>query len=426
MIKGEVVSRQYKADIAAEIAAALDLPAPPVSRGSSVDSLFLDRMFERLVGGSSGGPDAYRKVELLLEQLGLTYDPYWDTSESAPKGGSTVTARAFSRIRSAVTGVPRCFILNVNDADVGNRWEIDHNRVYRYDDSVSGRRAFTEAGPGSKIIYYATHKSRVNPKHFVATAEVEYIAPGWRGPWEARITEYSSFDFPVPVEEVDIPGWNRQISLTEISLETYQAFLRRGLLAATDVDVRARGTVRADPGGEQAAERVREDFPADAVLTTIKMPSSLPRSVPPSSEPTPPRYVEDGEDLKVTAGEDRPKSNNPRSDKLAELRAVELTVEALRNSGWSVERDRQSDGVGYDISFSDGVQTLHVEIKGIQGSRLAFNVTPKEYWRAENDERWVLVAVTSVLSPRDFQLHLITRDRIVAARRSITGYRLTL
>src|SRR5690606_10607847 len=109
-------------------------------------------------------------------------------------------------------------------------------------------------------------------------------------------------------------------------------------------------------------------------------------------------------------GEDRRKSRNPRSDKLAELRAVELTVEALRNSGWSVEKDRQSDGVGYDISFSDGVQTLHVEIKGIQGSRLAFNVTPKEYWRAENDERWVVVAVTSVLSPRDFRLHLITRD----------------
>ena len=35
-----------------------------------------------------------------------------------------MTTRAYSRIRTAVTGIPRCFFLNVNDAPVGARWEL--------------------------------------------------------------------------------------------------------------------------------------------------------------------------------------------------------------------------------------------------------------------------------------------------------------
>ena len=107
-------------------------------------------------------------------------------------------------------------------------------------------------------------------------------------------------------------------------------------------------------------------------------------------------------------------------------RAVELTVKALSTDGWTYSADRQRDGVGYDLEFTKQGATLKVEVKGIHGNRLAFNLTPKETWRAETDADWVLVAVTSVLSPTAYRLNLISRERIASASRVILGYRLTL
>ena len=95
-----------------------------------------------------------------------------------------MTARAFSRIRSAISGTPRCFILNVTDAPVGSKWETDHTSVYRYDDNVTGRMSFNDAGPGSRVLYYSTSNSSTNKMHFMGHAEVKYIADGWTGPWE--------------------------------------------------------------------------------------------------------------------------------------------------------------------------------------------------------------------------------------------------
>ena len=99
--------------------------------------------------------------------------------------------------------------------------------------------------------------------------------------------------------------------------------------------------------------------------------------------------------------------------------------EALKRDGWTRSANRQSDGVGYDLEFTKNARTLKVEVKGIQGRTLAFNVTPKEWWRAETDPDWVLVAVTSVLSPRDFRLHLLTRNVVVGGTRTVASYRLS-
>ena len=64
-----------------------------------------------------------------------------------------------------------------------------------------------------------------------------------------------------------------------------------------------------------------------------------------------------------------------------------------------------------------------MEVKGIQGTRLAFNLTPKELWRATIDDSWVLVAVLSVLSPTSFSPVLLDRKEVVEAPMVATGYR---
>lgn len=101
-----------------------------------------------------------------------------------------------------------------------------------------------------------------------------------------------------------------------------------------------------------------------------------------------------------------------------------LTKRALRAAGWALTQDCQKDGVGYDLRFAKGTAELHVEVKGVQSSTLAFNMTPKETWRLETDPDFVVVTVTSVLSPHAYKMHLLTCDQLASAKRVITGYRL--
>lgn len=424
MITGTKITRPNKQQLVDDIADALKIPHAQMSTGSTVVSTILDEINAALVGVPTGGADTYRMTETVLESLGLAYDPYWDTSESTPTGGGTVTARAYSRIRSAVTKTPRCFILNTTDAPVGARWETDHQTVYRYDDTVTGRMPLNDAGPGSRVIHYSTSNSSDNKMKFVSHAEVKYIGPGWTGPWEAQLTGYAAFASPVPVADVEILGWNRQHAITEISWETYREIVEAGGAPPPEPVTEA----GEDPGGDVVAERVIKDFPAAATHPTIDVPDSLPAGVLTAAAPKTPTYTESSDGDKVTGGASLPprSATDRKKDRLAEKRAVELTIQALEVAGWTYTRDRQKDGVGYDLEFEKAAERLNVEVKGIQGKRLAFNITPKELWRAETDKAWVLVAVTSVLSPTSPKLHLITRDKVAGAAMTITGYRATL
>lgn len=424
MIQGTKIQRPSKEELAARIAGHLNLAVPHVSSGASVDSRFLDDVHVALTGVPTGGADTYRKVEGVLHALGLTYDPYWDTSEAAEKGGGTVTTRAYSRILVALTGTPRCFLLNTNDAPVGAKYETDRETSYGYDDRVTGRRPLNEAGPGSHVVYYSTSKSASNPMQFTAHAGIEYIGPGWTGPWQARVVDFRPFQSPVARAELELPGWNHQHAITEITWETYLAIVDAGTTGevATDIDVAG------DAGGAEIAERVAHDFPPNpgpTGRTVIAVPKDLPVGLLEGGQPESPVYVEEDGALSGPSSPRR-SAEDRRRDKFAEERAVQVATDSLERDGWSLERDRQMDGVGYDLHFVRQDRQLKVEVKGIQGPRLAFNLTPKEWWRATTDEAFVVLAVTSVLSPDDYRVHLVTRDLIVSAPRLITGYRVQI
>jgi hypothetical protein len=432
MISGHKVDRPSKADLADDIAKLRGISNPHVSSGSSVESAFIDSIYASLTGATTGQASAYRKVEQLLLMLGRTYDPYWDTSETTSTGGgSTITARAYSRIRTALSGVPRCFVINVTDAPVGARWETNHDRVYRYDDTVTGRRSLNDAGPESRVLYYATSNSAVNRMKFIAHATVGYIGPGWTGPWEVQLDDYEEFVEPVPVALVDIAGWNRQHSITEINFELYRAIVERGgtaAIAPVPYELLDGGSSLSVTEGTFVAKRVLSDFETEKEDPLVEVPDELPHGVLTGSIPFTPTYVESPNGALHV---DQPalqfsRSSDVTKNRLAERRAVELATAGLEASGWILAADRQGDGVGYDLEFTRGDEVLKVEVKGIQGPKLQFNVTPKEYWRAETDDRWLLVAVTSVLSPHAYAIHVISRDRILAARRVVTGYRLSI
>ncbi len=419
------VGRPDKTKLAEDIAVHLGLSPPDVSRGSSVASTFLDEVHRRIAGGPSGGSDSYRMTERLLQRLGRTYDPYWDTSESrGPKGGGTVTVRAFSQIRSAITGIDRCFLVPApksRDAEV----------LLEFDTSPGASRLLIEAGPGTKILY--VQRSPV-PK-IVGTAEIKYVAPGWEGPWAVELENYRTLSRPVELFTVDGGTWSGQ-RVTEISWHDFQTVLAFSASKQPLPDTAAPNTPRElddavepiahDPAGDVVAERILTDFPIGVADGAMAVPQHLPHGPLTSATPARPSYrVEDDTVISVASGLPRRSQNRVR-DRLAEQRGIEIAIAALKSDGWTLTRDRQKDGVGYDLEFTKDDQLLHAEVKGIQGALLTFNLTPKELWRAETDDRWIVVAVTSVLSPTAYRAHIVTRERVAAARLVITGYRVRI
>lgn len=83
--------------------------------------------------------------------------------------------------------------------------------------------------------------------------------------------------------------------------------------------------------------------------------------------------------------------------------------------------DRQLDGVGYDLEFSDARVTLHVEVKGIVAPDLAFNLTRLEHERAGTDPLWRLCAVTSALG--DARVEVLSGPEVLNLEMRVVQYR---
>lgn len=428
MIHGSKVLRPSKSEIAADIASLLNLAPSTVNRGASFDSYFFGTVYEALSGATAGDSNPYRRVEAVLAELGLPYDPYWDTNEAAVSGSATVAIRAYSRIRAELSGVPRCFLLNVTDAPVGNQWEIDHSRAYKYGPNVTAHRPMNEAGPGSRVVFYSTSKSSENKMSYVATARVRHVAALLDGQWEAQFSHYAEFPSPVPRRELDLPRYNTQHAITEISLATLDSLILAGGLRELDQLTSAEedeSFVRRREVEETTAQ-LNKDFPFSFGDIEVEIPVELPRGEFESPAGLVPDYRDDGDTVRISGAalHGGHGSNNRAADVVAERRAVAIVRAGLESTGWLLERDCQADGKGYDLEFRQSGRRLKVEVKGIQGQKLVFNLTPKEVWRAQTDPDWVLVAVTSVLSPAEFKVNVVTRDRIATGEKQILGYRM--
>ncbi|MFJ3403465.1 protein NO VEIN domain-containing protein [Promicromonospora sp. NPDC090134] len=325
----------------------------------------------------------------------------------------------------ALSKRPRCFVLNSTDASVGNAWETDKKQHYRYDTNVTGRMPLNDAGPGSLVLFYNTSNHSRNPMSYTATARVEYIGPGWTGPWTADLSGYQEFDSPVPARQVEIAGRNNQHAITEITWEQYQEIVAAGTgMRPESHDVEA----GLDVGGERAAERVTVDFPAaDVEILGDEVPvRRADGDLDPSPEREPAYGGPSAGDGSVRIPSGRRSASDRGRDKIVEERAVTVATMHLENLGWRVVADRQKDGVGYDIDLTDGERSVHLEVKGIQGPRLEFNVTAKEWWRVRTDPDFVLAAGTDVLNPTTVHVNLLSPEELVEADRVATQFRVAV
>lgn len=95
----------------------------------------------------------------------------------------------------------------------------------------------------------------------------------------------------------------------------------------------------------------------------------------------------------VGAGFSTTVENNER----VERAAIDFVAAHFQKNGWKVE-SVESRGCGYDLLCRRKGEEAHLEVKGVSGSDPTFIVTSGEVSRAESDEAFIIVVVTSVLT----------------------------
>ena len=86
-------------------------------------------------------------------------------------------------------------------------------------------------------------------------------------------------------------------------------------------------------------------------------------------------------------------------NKAVELAAVRHVVSHFRINGWNV-RDVSRDKVGYDLVCVRKSSRLHVEVKGVSGSKRQFIITRAERQKWMVDKLFVLALVTKARSAK--------------------------
>jgi len=108
-----------------------------------------------------------------------------------------------------------------------------------------------------------------------------------------------------------------------------------------------------------------------------------------------------------------------------EQAAITAAMKYFFKEGLSMIDDCQQKGIGYDFVFANERKRLHVEVKGVSGSKIDFNLTPKELKCAKNDGKWKLLVVTDALiAPK---VKLLSGKELLAKAKAIepTQYRVT-
>lgn len=378
------------------------------SRGSTLKSDFIDAVTLALDPRALGESNKYRRLQRSLEAVGETYDPREDSSEHAgPKGGGTITNKGLRKLLRGLLGAPGTFILNEADHPVSAEYADVHGEYYGFNARVSGRMPLLEAGTGSRVVFYRTRKATSKKQHFVAQAVVEGIEQIEPGRWRAKLTQYQELQ-PVSVEDVSLPDWNRQHGISEIHPDKFDEIVRRGRSEPASLERNVVGPY----------EEVPLDRPVggDALAPDLEVPDAPHHALPPLGADTE-RELAEGEAPSRRSRRER------ELDRRAELRAVEIVRVYLADRGWSVHKDRQKDGVGYDLDVTNGKDFLKVEVKGIQSTRLAFNMTAKEWVVAMANANYVVITVNKVLT-ESFYVTILNRGSLSKLQRQVTQIRL--
>jgi hypothetical protein len=342
---------------------------------------------------------------------------------------------ALKRIYRGLTKTNYCFIFGQVEHDVSSEYTDVEGDSYGYNLQVTSCKAFNDSGVGTNVVFYRTSKSRESlRKVFYASATVEAIEKLPDDRFKAIFNNYSLFDTPISKSDVDIAGWNAQNAMEEIDFTTFSQFLSSGFIeVSTDRgnylpnDDSSLSTSRPNSGATPKLPPSPYSEPVIVKSTWNSIPSER---VPLSniSEITKPDITfRDGNKSEMLTRLGAPINYGAGdTNKFAEKRAIHVVKTYFDVHGWQLKRDRQLDGCGYDLEFVKADQELHVEVKGIKGRNITFNLTELEWQRVLDDELFVVATVTEVLKSETENLSFINRAEIAAAKRRILQFRIEI
>jgi hypothetical protein len=108
-----------------------------------------------------------------------------------------------------------------------------------------------------------------------------------------------------------------------------------------------------------------------------------------------------------------------------EQAAIDSALKYFFQQGYALIQDCQLMGVGYDLAFEKNQKILHVEVKGVSGKAIDFNLTPKELKCAHSDARWRVLVITNALSAPEARL-FTGKELLERAKIEATQYRVQL
>jgi hypothetical protein len=341
--------------------------------------------------------------------------------EIGEDGRERVSEHFWRKIVSNISGRPWAFICNYAENSASAVHGDIHGISYGFHDNVTTWRGIVASAENSYVLFYNTVNAPENRRHYTAVARVESIeeitvdSETSRRSWRASLRDFHSFK-PVPFDAIKIDGRNHQHGIQAVTWETVLRILELGGrpeqdLPVIDLDLRPEPRVKIEHNFEEVLKHGPRTLElSDPTTPTIE--SSL-------------QDYDPIERMNSKSVKNRSSSSNRRLDKLTEESAVLLATTYLTALGWVLKDDCQLDGVGYDFEFEKNGKRVLVEVKGIRGDQLAFNMTAKEWHVCRTNDDFVLLAVTNVLDLDKYQIHVLRKAQIFLMNRRATQFRLT-
>ncbi len=385
------------------------------------DQIVIDALLDSHQSVSATREDLVSAALLLANQYEIEFDPVRDvwTTDNERK---ELAESFWRRIVAKQTGRPWVFILSYADNQASAVHEDVHGVSYGFHEGVTTWRGIVASGPGSYVVFYNTSNAPKNPMCYTGVARIRSIeerplSTEGKRTWRAHLEEFHEIH-PVAAADIAIPGRNVQHGIQAISWTSFREITELGgFHVAEDEPQRNRLIVSRSERGQELDYELAAERGPDFVI---------PQSTSGELRPSPTHSYAPGIDREQErVSNSMPQGNRERDlNKLTEVRAVEIATVYLASKGWALKHDRQLDGAGYDLEFQRDESTLYVEVKGIRGSDLAFNMTAKEWHQCLNLRGFVLIAVTGALDNETFKIHVLWPEQICRLQRVITQFRL--
>jgi hypothetical protein len=356
-------------------------------------------------------------AEAVCISMDLSFDPSRDLLLQG-QNNSGLSEIFWRKIVSRLKNEPWVFICNYAE----NEASAVHNDVfgitYGFHENVTTWRGLVASGPGTFIIFYNTSNAPHSKMSYSSFARIKSIEEAkdldgeGRRHWKAKLSDFHKLS-PVPKSKLEIDGRNQQHGIQAVTFDTFRQIIELG-------------------GGGQYLiddEISREEIPSPDIsidLEGVLGHGPLLSDVLPNPQIVTPREIDNvmsEKDFLTDRAISSSRKSSKNLDKQTETQAVNIALAYLSNQGWELLHDNQLDGVGYDFEFTKNGESLLIEIKGIRGTKLEFNMTAREFFVCSTKQNFRLIAVTSVLSEANYRIHVLCPSDIFQMRRRVTQFR---